>query len=117
MDRKLARCWSKCPLAVAREAGRCFRTMADVKPGALMKPASMAVQKVDGTGEKKEAWRYWTRSDCVLEGTTELAAYLAGGRPDVVDVAMDVGGVVGTSMVHKEEASPRVPCIIMWPSR
>lgn len=52
--------------------------MADVKPGASMKPSSMAVQKVDGTGEKKEAWRYMTRSACVLEGTTELAAYMVG---------------------------------------
>ena len=51
VDRTFFRSWRRCPFAVARILGKCLRTIAEVRPGHVVKkPEVMAAVQVNTTG-------------------------------------------------------------------
>ena len=66
VDCTFFRSCQRCPLAVARLLGKCFRTSAELRHGHVVKkPAVIAVVHVDTTGLKDARWRYCIMSDLV----------------------------------------------------
>ena len=73
--------WScrRCPLAVARDFGRCLWTKSEVRPGQVeKKPESMACVQVLTTRLKAARCRYWTRSAFVVISCALDACELSG---------------------------------------
>ena len=59
VDRTFCRSWRRCPFAVAVLWGRKFQTIADVRPGHVVKkPAVIVVVHDDTAGLKASLWRY-----------------------------------------------------------
>ena len=56
----------RCPLAVARLLGKCFRTSAELRPGHVVKkPAVISLVHVETMGMKTAWWMYCIMSDLV----------------------------------------------------
>ena len=66
VDCTFCRSWQRCPFAVAMILGKCFWTIADVRPRHVVKkPAVIAVFHDDTTGPKAALWRYCIMPDLV----------------------------------------------------
>ena len=55
VDRTFCRYWRRCPFAVARLLGKCLRTIAEVRPGHVVKKLeAMAAVQINTTGLKAD---------------------------------------------------------------